>query len=204
MHHLCLRKDTHECYCRWMSCSFRWPVRGWGILPVGSPHLTQLDIQKPTAPGVRPAGSNRHRANRGLRFHYDICLAMRSSICCCIPIRGVLERASVLMEASQGSPWGVTLCFKDPQLEADFALDHAARHRREDAIGSFILTAALYVMIVLTKTGMVRAGSDVPGFGILSSLSTSRNSHLPSTASLHHTIPRRTNHGPCRWMSCDR
>ncbi|KAL6782728.1 hypothetical protein ACKKBG_A07900 [Auxenochlorella protothecoides x Auxenochlorella symbiontica] len=66
------------------------------------------------------------------------------------------------MEASQGSPWGVTLCFKDPQLEADFALDHAARHRREDAIGSFILTAALYVMIVLTKTGMTDQSWTMP------------------------------------------
>lgn len=39
----------------------------------------------------------------------------------------------------------------------------------QDAMGSFILTGALYAMIVLTKTGMVRARSglsDATGVGI--------------------------------------
>lgn len=73
------------------------------------------------------------------------------------------------MEGFQESPWGMTLGFKDPQLEAAFHTDHAARHRRQDAMGSFILTGALYAMIVLTKTGMVRARtglSDATGVGI--------------------------------------
>ncbi|KAL6784396.1 hypothetical protein ACKKBF_B01625 [Auxenochlorella protothecoides x Auxenochlorella symbiontica] len=58
------------------------------------------------------------------------------------------------MEASHESPWGVTLCFKDPQLEADFHRDHAVRHRREDAIGSFLVALVLYVLILLTKAAM--------------------------------------------------
>ncbi|KFM28743.1 hypothetical protein F751_3573 [Auxenochlorella protothecoides] len=58
------------------------------------------------------------------------------------------------MEALPASSWGVTLCFKDPQLEADFCHDHARQHRREDAMGSFLVAILLYVMIVLTKTAM--------------------------------------------------